>query len=143
MCTCGRTDDHVIAERQTFDGVRVCIWSNGDLTGALGIYPRDIGKTHGASQIRVARLIQDEISMYDWAELADLIKMARKAIVQPLVPAITYVRRAMAGETFRPAGKAVVVARPRRHATFCPCEACNPGRALARGVIAGAVRYAR
>lgn len=143
MCTCGRTDDHVIAERRTLDGVLVCAWSNGDVTGVLGMWPRGIGRTKmNATQKRAAQLLLDEVCLYDWSELGDLIKTARRAVVQASVPPLTYLRRAMAGETFKPAGKAVVVARPRRHATHCPCETCNPHRVLPPGTIAGAPRYA-
>ena len=35
-CSCGEHKSHVIAERLTADGIRVCLWDDGALTGAMG-----------------------------------------------------------------------------------------------------------
>ena len=37
MCTCGTTDTHEIARRQTADGIGVVLWSDGAITGRLGV----------------------------------------------------------------------------------------------------------
>lgn len=36
LCSCGNTQTHIVATRQTFDGIGVAMWSDGALTGRLG-----------------------------------------------------------------------------------------------------------
>lgn len=108
MCTCGRTDLHVIAERRTFDGIRVCGWSDGEVTFGLGIYPQGIRRRRTrvyAEQIR--DLVLEEVSLYDAAEVPALIRAAREAVAQASFPPAVYLRRRMAGEKFVSDGRVV------------------------------------
>lgn len=76
-CSCGEAEPHVIAERRTADGIRVCFWSDGDITGGMGIYPRGVGRT---GDPEVGRRVALEVGLYDWAEVGALIKRTRKAV---------------------------------------------------------------
>jgi len=108
-CSCGCKEPHVIVERRTADGVTVCLWSDGDVTGRLGSYPRGLGriKTPSDRAVQAGRFALDRACLYDWRELAHLVKTARKAAEQTSFPSDTYVRRKMAGEKFRRHGSVV------------------------------------
>lgn len=146
VCSCGCTEDHVIARAQTFDGVAVQLWSSGDITGRLGTYPAGLGKARSrVTALGAARLAWDEISLYDWAEVATLVKTARKALEQRLLPPVAFLRRSMGGESFRSVGRPsrpVVQGYRREHHHSCQCRQCG-GRDLPRGWIAAPVKYAK
>lgn len=111
-CSCGRADNHVVARATTFDGSSVSRWHDGSITGALGLWPRGIGRSRfGWQQRAAAELLWPNVSLYDYAELPQLIRLARRAVVQKSLLPHEYLRRALAGETFRRAGKAVLTAR--------------------------------
>jgi hypothetical protein len=142
-CSCGCTEDHVIARARTFDGVAIELWSSGDITGRLGQYPAGLSKARAqGAALRAARLAWGEISLYVWSELGDLVKTARRALVQTSLPAESFLRRSMAGETFRQSKRGVVKSTKREHHRSCQCGACG-GRNLPAGWIPGPVKFAR
>ena len=111
LCSCGEAHAHKIAERLTADGARVVAWSDGDVTGKFGLRPRGLGRPRGgishAALLRTAWLVIGEVELYDWHEVARLVKVARKAVVQNCLVSDAYVRRTMAGEKFHFNGSVV------------------------------------
>ena len=81
-CSCGCTKEHVIATRETADGRRIQVWSNGVLTYSLGLFVRGIGtprtRTGRNTQRRAVLAIADDIGLYDYAELATVVKIAAR-----------------------------------------------------------------
>lgn len=108
-CSCGEKGPHIIARRRTMDGVEIEFWSDGGVTGRLGIYPKGLGPTRGSSgtHLRAPQLIMGDVCLYDWAEIGPLVKAARRALTQSSFPPEVYLRRVMAGEKFRVFGKVV------------------------------------
>lgn len=43
-CSCGLPEPHEIARRTTFDGGKVCLWSDGMLTARMGLLVPGIGR---------------------------------------------------------------------------------------------------
>lgn len=83
-CPCGETAAHVIARRETADGIAVQIWHDGAVTGrhgrALPGVPVARPRTPGAVERErgAARLLADEVSLYDLAEVPRLYECARR-----------------------------------------------------------------
>lgn len=84
-CTCGCDKDHVIARSETADGIKVSLWSSGDITsGSIGAF--QIPGLGFASSLRskwarecrakAARLVWSCVGVYDLAELPTLIAAA-------------------------------------------------------------------
>lgn len=90
---------------------------------------------------RVSALVWPDISLYEWAELAELFRAGRMALEQISWPPLVAMRRLMAGETTRAlkAGHTVRTVKREHHHT-CPCRQCG-GRNLPPGWIPGPVRY--
>jgi hypothetical protein len=109
-CSCGCREAHVVAERRTADDVAVCLWSDGEVTGRLGIYPRGLGKLRTSSDryLCAGWLALNEVCMYEWSEVAQLVRTTRKAYAQTSLMPVEYVRRSMAGEHFRSDGRLLV-----------------------------------
>ena len=113
-CSCGETKPHEIARRQTADGITVVFWSDGAISGRLGL---NLIARPAATRFQLARvlranaLVADEACLYDWSELRRLVKTARRAFEQVCLPAESYVRRSMAGERFHFDGRVVVGTR--------------------------------
>ena len=84
MCTCGRTDPHVIARRRTADDYTVCAWSDGPVTAVLGLGIRGVPivrpRTPGATEtaIRAGALTLGEVELWTWDELPALYAACRK-----------------------------------------------------------------
>jgi len=84
-CSCGEHKPHTIAERLTADGVRVCLWDDGAVTGALGYKLRDVPmrrpRTDEARQSarKAGRLLLGECCLWDAAELGELYAACVKA----------------------------------------------------------------
>lgn len=80
-CSCGDAKPHVVAVRQTSDGVRLTLWSDGDVT-RRGIALRGLGRarTPFAAECYVRALsdIAGDIERYDAAEVATAIRIARR-----------------------------------------------------------------
>lgn len=113
VCTCGCTEAHEVARRQTADGVTVAFWSDGCVSGIMGLNvqawpPRSAFATRRA--IEANRIVADEVCLYDWSEVRSLIRTARRSLEQVCLAPADYIRRSMAGETFRSTG-AVVTSR--------------------------------
>lgn len=84
LCSCGEAAPHVIANRATADGVAVQIWHDGCVTGRFGrvlpgvpcVRPRTpeaVERERAAS-----RLLSDDLSLYDLAELPRLYAACRR-----------------------------------------------------------------
>lgn len=141
-CSCGREDDHIVSRARTFDGVTVVRWHSGLITGLMGLYPPRTSRPRWLSRAaRVSALVWQDISLYEWAELAKLFRAGRMALEQTSWPPLVAMRRLMAGETTRAlkAGRTVRTVKREHHHT-CPCRQCG-GRNLPPGWIAGPVRY--
>lgn len=83
MCTCGRTDPHVIARRRTADGFTVCAWSDGPVTAELGrkIDGLPIVRPTTPEAIELARraawLLLGEACLWDLSDMARLYSVCR------------------------------------------------------------------
>lgn len=89
-CSCGTTEDHIVAQRSTADGKHVLLWSSGSLTWALGhavrgsAAPRtDAGRR---AALRAGRLVLGELCIYDAAEVTPLVAAARWAAERDGLP---------------------------------------------------------
>lgn len=81
VCSCLDPDPHVIARSRTFDGVMLELWSDGDITGRLGRYPPGIGHTRNKELAQsVARAVWGNLALYEWHEIADLVRHARRVL---------------------------------------------------------------
>lgn len=79
-CSCGRVDEHIVARSYTLDGVRVELWSTGNITGRLGTYPPGMGGSRSPMGLEAGRLAWADISLYEWRELASLLRRARRRV---------------------------------------------------------------
>ncbi len=83
VCTCGRTDPHVIARRRTADGFTVCAWSDGPVTAELGrkIDGLPIVRPRTPEAIELARsaaaLLLGEACLWDLPDMARLYSVCR------------------------------------------------------------------
>ena len=82
----------VIARRRTYDDKLILLWSDGDITqGYVGaLVSRRV-------PMDAAWLVMGEICLYDLAEAKRLVQVARQAVKQRQVRALTCLRRKMAG----------------------------------------------
>jgi len=83
LCSCGCAEPHVVAQRETADGVRLSIWSDAAVThGRLGRVLVGLGapRSRFAQRARAAavRLLMDEVGILDINEIAPAIKAAEK-----------------------------------------------------------------
>lgn len=80
----------IMARRFTADGKEILIWTDGDLTNGT----RAIGRlvTPGYINVQVARLMMDDICLYDHSELVTLRACARKAIAEETDPTMRLIR---------------------------------------------------
>lgn len=108
QCTCGETEDHIIARRRTADGKLLLAWSCGCVTrGHVGSMiigrPRFLPRDLYASEdyMRALWLFLDEVALYDYAEVKDLMVAAKGAMRQTSVQPLEYLRRKMAGWNLR------------------------------------------
>lgn len=92
MCTCGRTDPHVIARRRTADNYTVCAWSDGPVTAELGTGIRGVPilrpRTPDAAKLarRAAELFLGEAGLWTWDELPALYAACRKVAAKGGLP---------------------------------------------------------
>jgi hypothetical protein len=83
-CSCGESAPHVIANRATADGISVQIWHDGCVTGRFGralpgvpcVRPRTPEAVE--RERAAARLLCDDLSLYDLAELPRLYAACRR-----------------------------------------------------------------
>lgn len=80
-CSCGDAANHVVARRQTADGKRVLLWSDGSLTWGFGEAVTGSARPSTASQAERALcagwLVMGEVGIYDADELSELVAAAR------------------------------------------------------------------
>ena len=82
LCSCGEVGVHVVARRQTADGRVVLVWSDGAVTGWAGMHlVQGPGRAPHTKRVRreAAALLVDEVALYDWCELAGLVRGAQVA----------------------------------------------------------------
>jgi len=66
--------------RNTADGITVCLWSDGGVTGLLGVRLRGVpARPRRADALEVGRLFLGEACLVSQSELADLYVAAKKA----------------------------------------------------------------
>jgi len=91
-CSCGNTDQHVIARRQTADGYEVNLWENGAITGAMGIGFRSVPLSRPKTQEAVDRaltlghLLMGDVELYDATDLPALHTAAKRAAARDGLP---------------------------------------------------------
>lgn len=84
-CTCGNPAEHVIMRRRTADGIDVCLWEDGAITGSLGYrlngVPLRRPRTAAAiaTARRAGRLLLGEVCIHDAADLGELYVAAEAA----------------------------------------------------------------
>lgn len=84
-CSCGKVETHAIANRETADGFRLRVWSDGALTHATPGDPfvRGIGRSRfrwsRSRDVAVVSDICDDIPIFELSELPTLISVARAA----------------------------------------------------------------
>lgn len=126
-CSCGCTEPHVIARRNTFDGIRVQLWSDGAVTCGINTYvamaPRSAYARRKA--VEAGWLVAGCVDMYDHAELRGLVGAARKAVVQSSLAPAAYLAAVLRGVKFQALKKGAVI----RHARDCGCAPCVARRA--------------
>lgn len=84
-CSCGEVADHVVMRRRTFDGVDVCLWSDGCVTGSLGRglsgvpmrRPRTVAALSRA--LAAGRLMLGEVCIREAGELGALYAACERA----------------------------------------------------------------
>ena len=91
-CTCGETEPHVVARRETTDGLRVELWDNGAVTGGYG-YALDgipIARPRTAEGLFLARaagwFFVGWVEWYERAEIAELYAACRKVAARGGLP---------------------------------------------------------
>lgn len=81
--TTGRSEE-IIIRRTTADGVTVCVWNDGDLSGRLGHYFRGAKVVKDKTR---SMLIADEATLFNSSEMGCLIKaantLAKKGTIVP------------------------------------------------------------
>lgn len=83
-CSCGETTPHVIAKRETADGIAVQIWHDGAITGRFGRALPGVPVARPRSDDglslarRIASLFSDAVSLYDAVELPQLYACAKR-----------------------------------------------------------------
>jgi hypothetical protein len=113
-CPCGETKPHEVARRRTADGKTVALWSDGSVTAALGFALAGVGAPRSTytrrKAVEAGWLVLAEVELYRLAEVPELVKAARRAVVQQILAPVVFLRRTMAGERFRLVNGAVVIA---------------------------------
>lgn len=117
-CTCEIAAAHIIARRQTADGIGVVVWSDGAITGRLGsalsgvpvVRPRSADAV--ATSRAVGWMFADEVCLYDADEAGALLDACRWAVTRGL--SVTGARRRFADAarpTVRPVWQVIATDR--------------------------------
>lgn len=81
-CTCGHAEPHVVARVKLADESWLSVWSDGDLTGILGMRLRGLGTPRRpwkrSARISAVRLLQNDLCRFDRKEIPRLIHIAEK-----------------------------------------------------------------
>jgi len=95
---------YTIAQRRTFDGKFIYLWSDGMVTFALGQHIRGVGVARSAIQIKrdveAGWLVMGDAELYEADEIARLVKSARRAVRQNFDAPIVAMRRFFTGDKF-------------------------------------------
>lgn len=82
-CSCGETESHIVARRQTADGIGVEIWHDGAITGRMGLRLQGVPVARPRTEKSLAlaqataALFSENVAMYDAAELPRLYVCAK------------------------------------------------------------------
>lgn len=83
FCSCGESTAHIVARRETADGWRLSVWSDGAVAGGHGLaldgvpLVRPTTRASWEREIAAAWLFASEVSLYDLDEVPALYKAAR------------------------------------------------------------------
>lgn len=84
ICSCGNPETHKVATRETADGFKVTIWSDGGLTVSyLHHYVRGLGNprtNYGrTNRKRSVKLLMDSFGLMNLKEISRAIKLAERS----------------------------------------------------------------
>lgn len=85
QCSCGKTEAHKVARRQTIDGHAVILWSDGSITGRLGYQIKDVPclrpRTESGHDVamRAGWMLIGECEIYESDEVASLYRSCLRA----------------------------------------------------------------
>jgi len=91
-CSCGQSDAHEIARSHTYDGIAVCLWSDGMVSGLMGFRLRGVPsrrpRTPEAREnaLTAGHLLLGDAGIYDADELPDLYRAAETAAREDALP---------------------------------------------------------
>jgi hypothetical protein len=103
-CSCGCAEPHEVARRKTANGVTVVLWSDGGVSGVMGMHvwgEAARSSERHAAYMRGGWLLMEEVGLYESKDLRRLVKTARRAVEQKREAPLAYLRRVMAGRPFR------------------------------------------
>lgn len=108
-CTCGEPHPHRVASRRSASGTIVELWSDGPITGALGIGLRGVPISRpkttraGERNLRAGWLFLGEVELFEDGELRGLYAACRWAAERDGLPATVRTRLAdLAKPSLRP-----------------------------------------
>lgn len=84
MCSCGESGVHAVMRRRTADDVALVLWSNGPVTGSLGIglpglpFARPKSEQTLRHALTAGRLLLESACLYDLAELGPVYAACRR-----------------------------------------------------------------
>lgn len=84
FCSCGCREAHSFATRETFDGKRIDLWTDGRITHRVPGFPYLAGlgapRSDWSIRVRIAavRLIADDVGLYTLAEVVTAVRVAEK-----------------------------------------------------------------
>lgn len=86
-CSCNNPESHIIARRQTADGVTVCLWSDGLVSFLLGRYLPGVRPSRGGWQqdadLTAGWALMGEVCCLDAAEVAPAFQALRRECRKP------------------------------------------------------------
>lgn len=112
-CSCGETTLHIVANRQTFDGIGIAMWCDGAVTGCLGAGLRNVPVARPRTdasrvlEVRAARLFLGEVCLHSASDLGPLHKACRWAAARDGLPGTVRSRLKTLNSTRLGASKAV------------------------------------
>ena len=106
LCSCGCTGAHRIARRETADGIRLDLWSDGTVNSGMGFAVPGVGAARSdyEAELDVAAgwLAFAEVALYDAAEVSRLVRCARRAMRQRSEHPREAMQRYFRGQRIRP-----------------------------------------
>ena len=83
MCTCGKSEKHVIATRKTYDDVKIQLWSDGVVTSGMGFGLKGVGTPRTTKGLENALKAGWEllriVELYEFREVGPVLKKLRKS----------------------------------------------------------------